>query len=89
VTGSRDKTAKVWDSDTLNLMGTLKGHRKGVWDAKFSSWDQLIATSSADTTIKIWSLATFECIQVRIFFKILDIVRYFTKYEQSCAKSEK
>ncbi len=64
-TGSRDKTAKVWDSESLKLLGSLKGHKKSVWDVKFSPWDQLVITSSADTTLKVWNIPTFECMQVR------------------------
>jgi len=63
VTGSRDKTAKLWDSTTLQLLATLKGHKKTVWDARFSNWDQLVLTASADTTIKIWNLLSFACVQ--------------------------
>jgi len=63
-TGSRDKTAKIWDSERLQLLGSLKGHKKSVWDVKFSQWDQLVITSSADTTLKIWNIGTFDCIQV-------------------------
>lgn len=63
ITCSRDKTAKIWDGQSLGLVGILKGHKKSVWDAKFSTWDQLAVTSSADTTIKIWNVISFNCIQ--------------------------
>jgi len=64
-TASRDKTCKIWEGETLKLRGTLKGHKKSVWDVKFSMWDQLVISSSADTTLKIWNLTTLECIKVR------------------------
>lgn len=63
ITSSRDKTAKVWDSDSLDLVATLKGHKKSVWDARFSAWDKLAVTCSADTTIKIWNMVSFTCTQ--------------------------
>jgi len=54
----------LWDADQLSLVATMKGHKKGVWDVKFSHWDQLLATSSADASIKIWNLVSFDCIKV-------------------------
>lgn len=40
VTGSMDKTAKLWhidkDTMTLGIAGTLSGHKKGVWQVKFA-----------------------------------------------------
>lgn len=61
-TGSQDKTAKLWTED-LNLLGVLKGHRRGVWCVKFSPADQVIITSSADSSIKLWSIADLSCLK--------------------------
>lgn len=40
-----DKTAKLWhiDKDSMNLgiAGTLSGHKKGVWLAKFAPNSQV------------------------------------------------
>ena len=62
-TGSQDKTVKIWNALDLNLKGTLKGHKRGVWDCQFSSHDRVIATSSADKTVKLWSAANFSCVR--------------------------
>ena len=35
VTGSQDKTAKLWRSSDLGLVATLSGHRRGIWATKF------------------------------------------------------
>ena len=35
VTGSQDKTAKLWRSSDLGLVATLTGHRRGIWATKF------------------------------------------------------
>ncbi|KAI8993249.1 WD40-repeat-containing domain protein [Pilobolus umbonatus] len=62
-TGSQDKTAKLWSVDTGDLLGVMKGHKRGVWSTKFSPVDQVLATSSGDKTIKIWSLKDFSCLK--------------------------
>ncbi|CEI98202.1 hypothetical protein RMCBS344292_12317 [Rhizopus microsporus] len=62
-TGSQDKTAKLWNVDTGELVGTMKGHKRGVWCARFSPVDQVLATSSGDKTVKIWNLKDFTCLK--------------------------
>lgn len=41
VTSSMDKTAKIWhitkNSFEFTLAGTLVGHKRGVWNARFSN----------------------------------------------------
>ncbi|GAA5934662.1 U3 snoRNA-associated protein UTP13 [Sporobolomyces koalae] len=73
--GSQDRTAKLFAithtprskstpaSAQLSLLGTFKGHKRGVWSVKFSPVDQCLATASGDRTIKLWSLADFTCVK--------------------------
>ncbi|KAG9476676.1 hypothetical protein GDO78_002200 [Eleutherodactylus coqui] len=63
VSGSQDKTAKLWSSADLSLLGVLRGHKRGVWCVQFSPVDQVIATSSADGTVKLWGLRDFSCLK--------------------------
>ncbi|AMD22966.1 HHR197Cp [Eremothecium sinecaudum] len=58
-TASYDKTAKVWDLDTGELVATLANHKRGLWNIAYCQYDKLIATCSGDKTIKIWSLDNF------------------------------
>ncbi|XP_065054682.1 uncharacterized protein LOC135683371 [Rhopilema esculentum] len=58
--GSVDKTIKIWNTDTGELVQTLKGHSKGVWGLRFMSRTLLISCSN-DHTIKIWNLRTNTC----------------------------
>jgi len=37
-----------------SLLRTLKGHSETVWSVAFSSDSQLLASGSADKTVKIW-----------------------------------
>ncbi len=57
VTASDDKTAKIWDVATGELLHTLKGHTGYVWSAAFSPNGNYIVTASADGTVKIWDVA--------------------------------
>ncbi|EFO22860.2 hypothetical protein LOAG_05625 [Loa loa] len=66
VTGSMDKTAKLWHIDTdkmhFTIGGMLSGHRRGVWDARFSPCTQTVITCSGDCMIRIFSLPSRDCI---------------------------
>ncbi|XP_076246835.1 transducin beta-like protein 3 [Calliopsis andreniformis] len=62
-TGSQDKTAKLWSTSDLQLLGVFRGHRRGVWCVRFSPIDQVLLTTSADCTMKIWSLAELNCLK--------------------------
>ncbi|GMR36757.1 hypothetical protein PMAYCL1PPCAC_06952, partial [Pristionchus mayeri] len=70
VTGGMDKMAKLWAVDTtsmqLGIVGNLSGHRRGIWDARFSAQGEKVATSSGDAIVRVFSvhdrsiLATLE-----------------------------
>ncbi|KAK3911617.1 Transducin beta-like protein 3 [Frankliniella fusca] len=62
-TGSQDKTAKIWSTEDLSLIGVLRGHRRGVWCVRFSPADQMLLTTSADCTMRLWSLQDLSCIK--------------------------
>ncbi|KAF2900930.1 hypothetical protein ILUMI_05253 [Ignelater luminosus] len=61
-TASQDKTAKLW-TDSLQLLGVLRGHRRGIWCIRFSPVDQVVLTSSTDCTIKLWSVTELNCLK--------------------------
>ena len=54
VTGSEDRTAKVWESSNGRELFTLKGHRESVRSLAFSPDGQRIVTGSMDFTAKVW-----------------------------------
>ncbi|KAL6261954.1 hypothetical protein P5V15_007038 [Pogonomyrmex californicus] len=62
-TASQDKTAKLWSTETLQLLGVFHGHRRGVWCVRFSPIDQVLLTTSADCTMKLWSLTDLNCLK--------------------------
>ena len=58
VTGSEDRTAKVWDATTGAEVLTLKGHTGRVNSASFSPDGSRIVTASRDGTAKVWDATT-------------------------------
>ncbi|XP_040572300.1 transducin beta-like protein 3 [Lepeophtheirus salmonis] len=62
-TGAMDKTAKIWNTVSLEVVATLTGHRRGIWCVKFSEFDKILLTSSTDGNVKIWELNGFSCLK--------------------------
>ena len=64
VTGSYDRTARIWNVDTGDEIHALQGHENGVFSVKFNypKCDQ-VATGSFDKTAKIWNVTNGACIQ--------------------------
>ena len=55
VTSSDDETAKIWDTESGDLLHTLTGHTRPVNSANFSPTGEKIVTASSDDTVKIWN----------------------------------
>lgn len=54
---------QVWDYETGDFERTLKGHTDSVQDISFDQAGKLLASCSADMTIKLWDFQLFECIR--------------------------
>lgn len=63
VSGSADKTIKIWNLDTGQLIRTLSGHSDSVRSIALSSDRQILASGSGDNTIKLWNAQTGEQIK--------------------------
>jgi len=59
LTGSYDRTCKLWDSKSGECLHTLSGHKNIVYCVKFNNpYGTKIATGSFDKTAKIWDVQT-------------------------------
>ena len=73
--GSQDRTVKIFKithvassgktaaRGELQLLGTCKGHKRGVWTVRFSTAERILATGSGDKTVKLWSMDDFSCLK--------------------------
>lgn len=75
---SQDRTIKIWSMEDGSVAGILRGHKRGVWSIQFSPAATpplnlpeggssgsrgLLVSGSGDRTVKVWSLATYTCLQ--------------------------
>ena len=55
-TVSADRTAKIWDAVSCDLLYTIRGHSDKVGDVAFQPGANRLATASRDATVRIWSI---------------------------------
>src|SRR5260370_32393650 len=58
VSGSHDKTVKVWDAGTGKDLLTLQGHTDWVSSVAVSGDGRRIVSGSHDKTVKVWDTRT-------------------------------
>ena len=56
VSGSDDKTLKVWDLESGQVLRTLEGHSGGVSSVALTPDGQRAVSASHDKTLKVWDL---------------------------------
>jgi F-box and WD-40 domain protein 1/11 len=85
VTGSRDRTIKFWDFNTLKCTDTLKGHSQSVLSLQFN--EKMMVSGSSDNTLIVWDMETHQPIS-RLYGHtsgVLDVC-FDDQYIISCSK---
>jgi len=73
LSGSADKTLKLWEVATGRELRTFSGHTKCVGSVAFSPDGKLALSGSEDNTLKLWDVATGR--ELRTFTAHTDVVR--------------
>ena len=63
LSGSEDKTVKLWDAATGALLRTFEGHSDWVISVAFSPDGTRVLSGSVDDTLKLWDAATGELLR--------------------------
>ena len=62
LSGSYDKTLKVWDGVSGECLLTLTGHANSVYACAYSPDGRRVLSGSWDDTLKVWNAASGECL---------------------------
>ncbi|SMN19605.1 similar to Saccharomyces cerevisiae YBR198C TAF5 Subunit (90 kDa) of TFIID and SAGA complexes, involved in RNA polymerase II transcription initiation and in chromatin modification [Maudiozyma saulgeensis] len=82
LSGSEDKTVRLWSLDTHTALVSYKGHNHPVWDVKFSPLGHYFATASHDQTARLWSCD--HIYPLRIFAGHLNDVDTISFHPNGC-----
>ncbi|KIJ07161.1 hypothetical protein PAXINDRAFT_90842, partial [Paxillus involutus ATCC 200175] len=60
VSGSGDKTIRIWNGELGETMDIFEGHEDWVRSVQFSPDSSRVASGSSDSTVRVWSVETGE-----------------------------
>ena len=56
VSGSGDKTVKLWDTKTMACDNTIRGHGDFVRSVAVTEDNNYVVSASDDTTLRVWDI---------------------------------
>ena len=63
LSGSEDKTVKLWDAASGELLRTFEGHSDAVTSVAFSPDGRQVLSGSHDNTVKLWDAASGQLVR--------------------------
>ena len=63
ISGSKDRTIKLWDLEKGLVVGNWTGHEGSVISVAFGPYGKLALSGSADKTVRLWNVRTGRVIE--------------------------
>ncbi len=63
ISGSTDRTVRVWHVSTHQCYQALHGHTASIKSVALSPDGQILASGSDDGIVKLWDVKTGQCLQ--------------------------
>ena len=77
-----DHTVKVFWCNTWKHVRTLRGHERTPWTVKFHPHDRhILASGSLDQTVRVWNVATGECLHRKDFLFVVSCISFHSSGE--------
>lgn len=86
---AKDKIVCAWWSANGERLGTYNGHQGAIWTVDVSPNTVLLATGSADNTVRLWNVRTGECVKVWDFPTAVKRVEFSPDGSRLLAVTEK
>ena len=64
LSGSDDKTVRLWDVESGRCLRVLEGHSDSVWSVAFSGDSSRALSGSYDKTVRLWDVESGRCLRV-------------------------
>ena len=64
LSGSRDKTVRLWDVETARCQRVFEGHTKDVMSIAWNADRRHALSGSRDKTVRLWDVETGRCLHV-------------------------
>lgn len=75
ITGSRDRSIKIWNLYNYQCVRTLYGHRGSVLCLQYN--DHIMVSGSSDTTLIIWDMRTLQPMKLLKVKKNKELFSFF------------
>ena len=66
VSGSYDRTVRVWDLATGTCLHTMVGHTDAVFTVAVSADARIAVSGGNDRTVRVWDLASGACVRTLV-----------------------